>query len=94
MSIGKQMTFTTMGGETVTVKPRGKHYVEPRGYFFHPGTGPDGETCGSCRHCSDFRRWKKCGLNRSRWTGGRGSDVLAGAKACKYWEGKELVPVP
>lgn len=45
-----QLTFTTMGGETVTVKARGKHYVAPRGGADRPGTGPAGETCGTCQH--------------------------------------------
>lgn len=80
-----QLTFTTMGGETVTVPKRGKHYVQPRGYFYHPGTGPADETCGSCKHICG-RRYKKCVLNRARWTHGRGSDILAGSPACKYWE--------
>lgn len=60
----KQLTFTTIGGEVVTAQQRGKHYVQPRGYFYHPGTGPQGETCGTCKHITDGRRWHKCGLNR------------------------------
>lgn len=86
MSTAKQLTFQTMGGETVTVKERGKHYVQPRGYFYHPGTGPTEETCKTCKHIADFGRWKKCNLNRARWTGGRGTDILTGSPACKYWE--------
>lgn len=81
-----QLTFTTIGGEVVTVQQRGKHYVQPRGYFYHPGTGPEGETCGTCQHIERHRRWAKCALNRARHTGGRGSDVLVGSPACKYWE--------
>lgn len=81
-----QLTFTTLGGEVVAVQQRGKHYVQPRGYFYHPGTGPEGETCGTCKHIVGFRRWNKCNLNRARWTGGRGSDILVRAAACRYWE--------
>jgi len=87
--MSKQLTFTTLGGEVVTAQQRGKHYVEPRGYFYHPGTGPEGETCGSCKHMIRKRMggtYLKCLLSRARWTGGRGSDVLAKAPACKYWE--------
>jgi hypothetical protein len=84
--MAEQLTFTTIGGEVVTARQRGKHYVQPRGYFYHPGTGPEGETCGSCKHISPGRRWHKCGLNRARWTHGRGSDILARSPACKYWE--------
>lgn len=85
-----QLTFKTMGGETVTVPVRGKHYIEPRGYAHHPGTGPRGETCGSCWFAEKHRRWHKCGhLNaRHKQTGGRGSDILVSAPACMYWEPK------
>lgn len=82
---GKQLTFPTLGGEVVTVHQRGKHYVQPRGYAYFPGTGPKGETCKTCRHAIKFRRWYKCDAASSRWTGGRGTDILAGAPACKYW---------
>lgn len=81
-----QLTFTTIGGETVTVKPRGKHYIEPRGYAATPGTGPKGETCGSCKHITPGRRWHKCELARHKWTGSRGTDVLVRAPACAKWE--------
>jgi len=84
-----QLTFTTIGGETVTAQPRGKHYVQPRGYFQSPGTGPFGETCGSCKHISKDRRWAKCELARAKWTGGRGTDVLVRAPACYSWEKPE-----
>lgn len=70
-------------------KPRGKHYVEPRGYADLPGTGPAGKTCLDCKHYTLNRMAKsypKCGLNRARWTGGRGSDILAKAPACRRFE--------
>ena len=64
--------------------------TRPKGYYYQPGTGPAGETCKTCkhitRHGSSRRTYLKCGLNRSRWTRGPGSDILAGAPACKYWE--------
>jgi hypothetical protein len=53
-----------------------------------PGTGPKGETCGSCQHivklCS--KSVLKCGLNRAKWTSGRKSDVLQRDPACSKWE--------
>lgn len=84
----EQLTFTTLGGETVSVPLRGKHYVQPRGYAYSPGTGPEGETCGSCRFKQPGRRWNKCGheFARRKHTGGRGSDILTRSPACKYWE--------
>lgn len=83
--MSRQLTFTTIGGEVVSAPERGKHYIQPRGYAYHPGTGPEGETCGSCKHDVPGRRWHKCGLR----TGGRGSDILARSPACKYWERPE-----
>ncbi len=68
---------------------RGKHYVEPKGYIAPPGTGPDGETCGSCDHYTRVqggaRAHPKCGLNEARWTHGRASDILKSAPACNKW---------
>lgn len=84
-----QLTFQTMGGDTVTVKARGKHYIEPRGYYQPPGTGPEGETCGSCKHIVRGRRWLKCELSRCRWTHSRGTDILSKAPACRKWEADE-----
>lgn len=61
----------------------------PRGHVFPSGTGPAGETCGSCLHLYRNRMSKtylKCGLNRSKWTGGRASDVRAKDASCKKWD--------
>ena len=68
---------------------RGKHYVEPRGYAAKPGSGPVGETCGSCIHHGVKRMSKsyhKCELAAAIWTGGRGSDILVRSPACSKWE--------
>lgn len=86
MTEQKQLTFPTIGGEIVTVAQRGKHYVQPKGYAAMPGTGPAGESCGTCKNRERWRRYSKCKLVRGRWTHGRGSDVLAGAPACSRWE--------
>jgi hypothetical protein len=86
--MSRQLTFKTMGGDTVSVPIRGKHYIQPRGYVDHPGTGPKGETCKTCQHAIKFRRWYKCDLARYKWTGGKTSDILATAPACKRWRKK------
>lgn len=86
MAHEKQLSFTTLGGQVVEMPVRGKHYVQPRGYFYHPGTGPKDQTCGTCKHCARYRKWAKCEKNRARWTGGRGTDILVRSPACKYWE--------
>lgn len=86
------VTYTNLLGETVTVPARGKHYVEPRGYARPPGTGPAGETCGTCANKTHRRgvqgSYIKCALASHKWTGGRGSDILAGSPACELWEGR------
>lgn len=58
-------------------------------YAALPGSGPAGETCGSCRHLSGkrmSRRYYKCELTRARWTGGPGTDVKVRSPACAKWE--------
>lgn len=63
-------------------RPRG-------GYAAPPGSGPDGETCGTCER--SYRRatrankafWK-CSLIRE--TNGAGSDIRKSAPACSRWE--------
>ena len=73
-------------------KPRGKHYVEPRGYAAQPGTGPAGETCGTCQHARRIvmgKTFHKCALAKAKWTHGRKTDVLAGSPACSKWEERE-----
>jgi len=70
----------------------GKHYTRPNGYASMPGTGPAGETCGSCKYAcrqrnySGNKYWIKCELRRALWTSGRGSDILAGSPACEKWQ--------
>jgi hypothetical protein len=57
-----------------------------------PGSGPAGETCGSCRHCARIRRAKtylKCELMRFQWTSGAATDIRAKWPACKAWEPNE-----
>ena len=62
------------------------------GHAWPPGTGPEGETCGSCKHL--YRKlmsktYLKCDLMQAVWTGGGGTDVQAKDPACKKWEKPE-----
>lgn len=66
--------------------------TKKHGHAWPPGTGPADETCGSCRHLVRKRMAKtyiKCGLMRSVWTGGSGTDIRSGDPSCKKWEGVE-----
>ena len=64
----------------------------PSGHYCPKGTGPEGETCKTCRHC--VRRegvqghFLKCAKAKAKWTGGRKSDIRAHDAACKGWEAK------
>jgi hypothetical protein len=89
-----QLSFTTLGGEVITAPKRGKHYVQQRGYAFHPGTGPAGETCATCQHIARFAKFRKCNKAKAIWTGGPRTDILARAPACKYWEKAAGPPAP
>ena len=56
-------------------------------YASSPGSGPAGETCGSCAH--RVRKpggYKKCILVRAHWTNGAGTDAKSKAPACRHWE--------
>ena len=84
------VSYRTASGKVVEAKPRGKHYVEPRGYAAPPGTGPAGETCGTCQYRTYAGNtqgsYPKCALRYGTWTGGRATDILVHAAACEKWE--------
>ena len=71
-----------------------KRLSRKRGHAAPPGTGPAGETCGSCANLFRNEQWSKtflkCGLMRGRWTGSYGTDVRARDEACSKW--KALAP--
>lgn len=58
-----------------------------------PGSGPEGQTCGTCRHKvstgNGERRYLKCALMRPSWTHGPGTDIRARWPACSHWETAE-----
>ncbi|WP_316978030.1 hypothetical protein [Shumkonia mesophila] len=58
-----------------------------KGHAAIPGTGPEGETCGTCDHLVRRRLAKtylKCGL--IQWTSGAATDIRAKDPACSRWE--------
>lgn len=62
-------------------------YARASGYAAPPGTGPEGETCGTCAHCriraiGKHRRVYKCALMINAWNGDRATDVLKRSPAC------------
>jgi len=67
-------------------------HVPKRGHAARPGTGPEGQTCGSCRHytrrCGGAKDYLKCALTEATWTGGPGSDIRKKDPACQLWAEK------
>lgn len=70
----------------------------PLAYPAAPGTGPDDQTCGSCKHCWSTRsgsggpkRYYKCGLmSMSR---SANTDIALRSEACSYWERDDRLEV-
>lgn len=73
----------------VGARPQGPTSGKRKGYAAPPGSGPAGETCGTCAH-HVRRRWSKvhhkCGLMRNVWNNARGTDILVRSPACSRWE--------
>ena len=56
-----------------------------------PGSGPHGETCGSCKHARRMgnvgkKTWAKCRRMQARWTSGAATDIRLRTPACRKWE--------
>lgn len=67
---------------------KARRLSKKHGHAAIPGTGPDGETCGSCAHLfrnQMARTYLKCLLMRAHWTGGYGTDVRSRDAACRQW---------
>jgi hypothetical protein len=80
-------------GSKPPLKRRNDGRPRKSGHAGVPGTGPVGETCGTCRHYRAINSraggsFRKCELMRSRWTKGPGSDIRKGDRACNRWEAK------
>lgn len=55
------------------------------GYAASPGTGPAGQTCGTCAHCRlQINGWHKCALVLA--TASRKTDISRRAPACLAWQ--------
>lgn len=60
--------------------------TKKNGYAWLPGTGPEGETCGTCAHRTVNRgKYSKCLLNPKRGNGA-GTDIVRRSPACKFWK--------
>jgi ribosomal protein L37AE/L43A len=84
--------ITEAEARRIAAAGRKRREPTPAGYCASPGTGPKGETCGSCKHHVVKRlakNYHKCNLARAAWTGGRKTDIRVRAPACLRWERAE-----
>lgn len=65
-------------------------FAPMRGHASAPGTGPVGETCGSCRHRhptdSSYRTWTCDAV--SKFSADRGTPISQHEKACGRWQAR------
>lgn len=81
------LTYETRDGRTITVPAVMPHF---KGYAGTPGTGPVGETCGTCDNLvvrSFAKRYFKCALVGA--TGNPATDIRKKSPACAHWEKAE-----
>lgn len=68
---------------------KARRLSKKHGHAAMPGSGPTGETCGSCENFVRKQMagtYLKCGLMQAYWTGGYGTDVRARDAACRRWK--------
>lgn len=64
---------------------------EDRAHMYAPGSGPVGQSCGTCAKCvrrphGGRRTYHKCSVMREYWTRGRSTDIRLRDPACLAWE--------
>lgn len=84
------MSEVDLFGAPVQADPAKKRKdTKPGGYARTPGSGPAGQTCGSCRFCigtgAGRHTYYKCEIIKFRWTRGPGTDILKKSPACSMW---------
>ena len=74
--------------------PRGgMFYVAPEGYALSPGTGPEGQTCGTCTHrYTMLSGHSKCALMGKVWDRTARTNILVKADACRDWSRRRHQP--
>ena len=85
---------STLFGGVVPARRQDVAPARGAGYAATPGTGPVGETCGTCIFCryrvihigGRKRRYYKCAVMVAAWTNSIGSDITKRASACRHWE--------
>jgi hypothetical protein len=66
------------------------------GYAARPGSGPKGQRCANCAHCSKVLHKgyesRKCERMAHAWTHGSETDIKPNAPACRQWERRPFKP--
>jgi hypothetical protein len=60
-----------------------------RAHPYPVGTGPAGQTCGTCAKLCEIqysKKYFKCRVIMAAWTHGPGTDIRKKDPACKCWE--------
>lgn len=72
-------------------REKNRKYSRPRGHAAPPGSGPKGETCKTCEHCTvhkgNSRSYTKCDLVKP--SNGPATDIRQKDPACSRWEKEE-----
>ena len=80
--------ISLFGDEIPNVAPK-PQTAKKGGHYAAPGTGPEGESCGTCRYAVrrklSSKSVYKCELARRCWTHGPGSDIRLKDPACGGW---------
>lgn len=63
--------------------------IKANGYASAPGSGPSGETCGTCENAVKNGRYWKCVLIVC--TRGPGTDIRLKTPACRQWKKKTIL---
>jgi len=87
----EQLHFFITGPQKIYIPASGPKKLD-RAHPMTTGSGPDGETCKSCKHCTRSesharKRFYKCGLMRA--TRGSATDIRLKDPACGRWEETE-----
>lgn len=95
MATSERPVQNSLFGGTEPARAERGEFRSPQanGYAAPPGTGPAGETCGTCSHCSvrvhtsagRNRKFYKCGVMVQTWSFCRSTDVLASSPACRLF---------
>lgn len=98
MAAARQFGLFSGKAEAPSTYGRARH-SSPRanGYAAMPGTGPQGESCGTCAHCRmrtirSGRHYYKCALMLERWSSCRSTDVVLRSPACSRWQSGKPLP--